>query len=269
MTSAHFLYILHLADNALIAGHRNSEWTGHGPILEQDIAISNIALDLIGQARNLYQHAAEIYNGQLAVCKPLISSPAFQLVQGKIDEDDLAYLRDANEYYNVLLVEETNGDWAKSMLKQFFFSCYQQVLFSELIHSTDTQLAAIAEKSLKEVNYHLRWSGEWVIRLGDGTAESHRRMQSAIDSLWKYTGELFQPASYETELVASGFAADLTTLKSSFTAKVEATLSLATIPLPGISWMQQGGKTGVHTEHLGFLLAELQYLQRAYPNSEW
>lgn len=269
MTSAHFLYILQLADNALIAGHRNSEWTGHGPILEQDIAISNIALDLIGQARNLYQHAATLYNEQVAVCKPLISSPAFQLVQGKIDEDDLAYLRDANEYYNVLLVEETNGDWAKTMLKQFFFSCYQQVLFSELINSTDIQLAAIAEKSLKEVNYHLRWSGEWVIRLGDGTAESHRRMQSAIDSIWKYTGELLQPASYENELIASGIAADLTTLKSSWTAKVEATLSMATIPFPGISWMQQGGKTGVHTEHLGFLLAELQYLQRAYPNSEW
>ncbi|ULQ51379.1 1,2-phenylacetyl-CoA epoxidase subunit PaaC [Flavihumibacter fluvii] len=269
MTKAHFLYTLHLADNSLVAGHRNSEWTGHGPALEQDIAISNIALDLVGQARNFYQHAADLYNGHTGICRPLISSPAFQQVTGSIDEDDLAYLRDVNEYYNVLIAEQTNGDWAKTILRQFFFSCYQQLVFGKMVQSKDEQLAAIAEKSLKEVNYHVRWSGEWVIRLGDGTAESHRRMQTAIDALWQYTGELFTPAPYETELVTAGIGVDLSSLRSAWITKVQETFMAATLPMPVTSWMQQGGKTGIHTEHLGFLLAEMQYLQRAYPNSEW
>jgi ring-1,2-phenylacetyl-CoA epoxidase subunit PaaC len=269
MISDHFLYILHLADNALIAGHRNSEWTGHGPVLEQDIAISNIALDLIGQARNLYQHAANIYSANLSACKLLIQAPAFHQVTTAIDEDDLAYLRDANEFYNVLLVEATNGDWAKTILRQFFFSAYQQLLFSKLASSKDAQLAAIAEKSLKEVNYHLRWSGEWVIRLGDGTEESRRRIINATGDLWKFTDELFTPAPYEISLVANGIAIDLFILKQAWLQKVEETFSMATLPVPEKTWMQQGGKNAVHTEHLGFLLAELQYMQRTYPNSEW
>jgi ring-1,2-phenylacetyl-CoA epoxidase subunit PaaC len=269
MTRDHFLYILHLADNALIAGHRNSEWTGHGPILEQDIAISNIALDLIGQARNLYQHAANIYAINLPACKSLIKAPAFHQVISAIDEDDLAYLRDANEFYNALLVEATNGDWAKTILRQFFFSAYQQLVFSELVSSKDVQLAAIAEKSLKEVNYHLRWRGEWVIRLGDGTEESRRRIMNAIGDLWKFTDELFTPAPYEVSLLATGIAIDLPMLKQAWLQKVEETFSMATLPIPEKTWMQQGGKNGVHTEHLGFLLAELQFMQRTYPNCEW
>src|SRR6476659_4924304 len=166
-------FLLHLADNALVLGHRNSEWTGHGPILEQDIAISNIALDLIGQARNFYQYAAQLSG------------------KSEVTEDTFAYLRDAWDFKNCLLVEQTNGDWAKTILRQFFFSTYQYYFYQQLEQSSDTQLSAIAEKSLKEVTYHLKWSAEWVIRLGDGTEESNKRMVFALDELWKFTEELF------------------------------------------------------------------------------
>ena len=159
------LYTLHLADNALVLGHRNSEWSGHGPILEQDIAISNIALDLIGQARNFYQYAAQLSG------------------QKDLTEDSFAYLHDAWDFKNCLLVEQPNGDWAKTILRQFFFSAYQYYFYQQLQQSTDAQLCAIAEKSLKEVTYHLKWSAEWVIRLGDGTAESKMRMLNALDDL--------------------------------------------------------------------------------------
>src|SRR4030095_6869696 len=172
-------YTLHLADNSLILGHRNSEWTGHGPILEQDIAISNIALDLIGQARNFYQYAAQITNKK------------------EVTEDAFAYLRDGWDFKNCLLVEQPNGDWAQTTLRQFFFSAYQFYFHQQLQHSSDSQLSAIAEKSLKEVTYHLKWSAEWVIRLGDGTDESNKRMISALDTLWRFTGELMMPAEYE------------------------------------------------------------------------
>jgi ring-1,2-phenylacetyl-CoA epoxidase subunit PaaC len=269
MNSSLFLYTLHLADNALITGHRNSEWTGHGPALEQDIAISNIALDLIGQARNLYQYSARIFNDNTSDCKRLISSPAFLSVIGDIDEDDLAYLRDTNEYYNLLLAEQTNGDWAKTILRQFFFSVYQQLLYGNLVKSKDAHLSAIAEKALKEVNYHVRWSGEWVIRLGDGTAESNRRMVEALDNLWMYSGELFLSSPYENELATEGIAADLEPLKDTWLNKIQEAFDKANLEMPATGWMQQGGKTGIHTEHLGFLLAEMQFLQRAYPNSEW
>ncbi|KIC95199.1 1,2-phenylacetyl-CoA epoxidase subunit PaaC [Flavihumibacter solisilvae] len=264
-----FLYTLHLADNALILGHRNSEWTGHGPILEQDIAISNIALDLIGQARNFYQYAATLYNGNKPELNGLIKAPAFQQVTGEIDEDDLAYLRDANEFYNCLLVEQSRGDWAKTILRQFLFSSYQQLLFSRLEGSADTTLSAIAEKSLKEITYHVRWSGEWVIRLGDGTEESRERMINAIDALWKYTGELFLSAPYEEEMARRGGGFAPESLKEEWLKKITATLEQATLPIPKEGWIQQGGKQGIHTEQLGFLLAEMQYLQRTYPNSEW
>ncbi|MBC6491775.1 1,2-phenylacetyl-CoA epoxidase subunit PaaC [Flavihumibacter stibioxidans] len=289
MISDKFLYTLFLADNALILGHRNSEWTGHGPNLEQDIAISNIALDLVGQARNLYQYAAEQYNNYRDELSGLITSPAFNQVQGPIDEDDLAYLRDVNEFRNNLLVEQPNGDWAKTILRQFLFSCYQQLLYERMKQSADLQLAAIAEKSLKEVLYHVRWSGEWVIRLGDGTEESKRRMQEAIASLWKFTGELFIAASFEKALASAPTAPAASTgapgspmetslaglvpapesLKETWLEKVAGTFRLATLDMPANSWMQQGGKDCIHTEHLGFLLAEMQYLQRAYPGSEW
>lgn len=243
-------YLLHLADNALVLGHRNSEWTGHGPILEQDIALSNIALDLVGQARNLYQYAAET------------------AADGST-EDSLAYLRDTREYRNCLLVEQANGDWGNTVTRQFFFSAYQYYLYQSLLQSHDQQLAAIAEKSLKEVAYHLRWSSEWMIRLGDGTNESHLRMQSAVDRLWTYTGELFCGADYELALAINQIAIDPAALKQLYHNKITQVLTEATLTIPANAWMQSGGKTGLHSEQLGYLLAEMQFLQRAYPDASW
>lgn len=238
-------YTLHLADNALILGQRNSEWCGHGPILEQDIAITNISLDLIGQARSFYQYAA-------------------QLKADGSTEDSLAYLRTEREFKNCLLVEQPNGDWAQTMLRQFLFSNFQFHLYHYLLDSPDKTIAAIAEKSLKEVKYHLRWSSEWVIRLGDGTEESHSRMLTAIDEIWRYTGELFIPATYEQE---SGI--DVASLKNDWHNKVKAVFEEATLMVPENIYMQTGGKKGTHTEHLGYILSDLQYMQRAYPGSEW
>ena len=238
-------YTLHLADNALILGQRNTEWCGHGPILEQDIAITNISLDLVGQARSFYQYAA-------------------QLKADGSTEDSLAYLRTERDFKNCLLVEQPNGDWAQTILRQFLFSSYQYFLYQELQKNSDETLAAIAEKSLKEVSYHLRWSSEWVIRLGDGTDESHSRILKAIDELWRYTGELFIPVPYEKEA-----GIDVSLLKNDWSEKVKAVLTEATLPVPENIFMQTGGKTGTHTEHLGYILTELQYVQRAYPGCEW
>lgn len=244
-------YTLHLADNTLILGHRISEWCGHGPVLEQDIAMANIALDCIGQARNFYQYAATL-SGNGAT------------------EDSLAYLRDVMEFKNCLLVEQPNGDWGQTILRQFFFSAYQHLLYQQLKNSADPQLAAIAEKALKEVTYHLRWSSEWVIRLGDGTDESKQRMINATENLWTYTGELFMPATYETKALEEGFGADVSSLKNSWNKKVSDIFEEATLPVPPAgAWMQSGGKNGIHSEHLGFVLAEMQFLQRAYPGAEW
>jgi ring-1,2-phenylacetyl-CoA epoxidase subunit PaaC len=244
-------YTLHLADNALILAQRNSEWCGHGPILEQDIAITNISLDLIGQARSLYQYAAEGQEGA--------------------SEDTLAYLRDGRAYKNCLLVEQPNGDWAQTILRQFFFSTYQYFLYQRLQQSADATLAAIAEKSLKEVTYHVRWSSEWVIRLGDGTEESNNRILNALDELWPFTGELFTPAGYETEAVESGIGVDVNAIKPEWEQRVHEIFAEATLPLPTTEgvWMQSGGKTGLHTEQLGFILAEMQSMQRTYPGCEW
>ncbi|MBW0160565.1 MAG: phenylacetate-CoA oxygenase subunit PaaC [Sediminibacterium sp. Gen4] len=243
-------YTLHLADNALIIGHRNSEWCGHGPVLEQDIAISNIALDFIGQARNFYQYAAE-------------------LAGNNATEDTLAFLRDVPEYKNVLITELPNGDWAQTTLRQFLFSTYQYYFYQQLQNSSDTRLAAIAAKSLKEVTYHLRWSSEWVIRLGDGTEESKQRLLTAVDELWNFTGELFLPAAYETALMQEDIGVDLSIIREQWHQKVQEVFAEATIQIPEKSWAQQGGKTGIHTEHLGYILAEMQFLQRAYPGAEW
>lgn len=248
-------FTLHLADNTLILGHRNSEWCGHGPVLEQDIAITNISLDLIGQARNFYQYAAEIINHSS-------NQP--------ITEDTLAYLRDARDFKNCLLTEQPNGDWAVTILRQFFFSTYQYLLYKQLQLSKDEQLAAIAEKALKEVTYHVRWSSEWVIRLGDGTEESKRRMMKAIDDLWMFTDELFVPVSYEQAAFEEGFGVDVASLKNEWLQKIKAIFEEATLPVPKEgAWMQTGGKEGRHTEHLGYILAEMQFLQRAYPGCEW
>ena len=248
----HFLiyYTLHLADNSLIMGHRLSEWTGHGPILEQDIAISNIALDLIGQARNFYQYAAHL-KGNGAT------------------EDSLAYLREANQFKNILLVELPNGDWAKTILKLFFFSTYQYYLYQKLINSSDTQLSAIAEKSLKEVTYHLRWSSEWAIRLGDGTEESHNRMEQALEELWNYTGEMFCVAEYETECAKNNIGVDINSLKDDWKNKVKEVFDEATVSLPEQKDNKNLGKEGKHTDHLHEILNDMQYLQRTYPGCEW
>ncbi|MDP9230147.1 MAG: phenylacetate-CoA oxygenase subunit PaaC, partial [Bacteroidota bacterium] len=205
-------YILHLADNTLILGHRNSEWCGHGPVLEQDIAITNISLDLIGQARNFYQYAAQLINESPA---PL--STLWRGAGGEGTEDSLAYLRDVREFKNCLLVEQPNGDWAQTILRQFFFSAYQYFFYEELQHSKDGQLSAIAEKSLKEVTYHLRWSSEWVIRLGDGTDESKKRLRNALEELWMFSGELFIPADYELQAANEGFGVDLNKIKRKWT----------------------------------------------------
>ena len=245
MNSSLINYTLHLADTNLILAQRNAEWCGHGPILEQDIAITNISLDLIGQSRNFYQYAAT-------------------LIGNDATEDSLAYLRTEREFKNCLLVEQPNNDWAQTILRQFFFSAYQFLLYEKLQHSTDEQIAAIAAKALKEVTYHLRWSSEWVVRLGDGTEESHQRMLKAIDELWRYTGEMFLPADYEMQ---AGF--DVSLLKDDWLKKVTAIFEEATLPVPEKVFMQTGGKTGTHTEHLGYILTELQYLQRTYPNAQW
>lgn len=259
-------YVLHLADDALILGHRNSEWCGHGPILEQDIALTNISLDLIGQSRSLYQYAATLYNEH-----------APQSTTGHLSahwrkpatEDTLAYLRKEREYLNHLLLEQPNGDWAQTILKQFFFSAYAYLLYDHLRHCRDEMIAAIAEKSLKEVTYHRRWSGEWVVRLGDGTEESKRRILSAIDHLWSYTGELFQATDYENAMVLEIGAPDPATLKEEWQKQVFAVFAQANLPEPSGRWMHQGGKDGRHTEHLGYILADMQYLQRTYPGATW
>src|ERR1700722_535133 len=224
---AHIEYTLHLADNALILGHRNSEWTGHGPILEQDIALSNVALDLIGQARYLYQHAA-------------------MLLGAEATEDRLAYEGDAWDFRNCLLVEQANGDWGKTILRQFLFSAWQYFFYERLQGSRDRELAAIAEKAVKEVTYHLRWSSEWVIRLGDGTEESHERMERALDELWKFTGELSTPAAYEQDMITAGIGVDPNGIRSLWEEKVREVLADAQLSIPVGAWMQKGGKEGRH-----------------------
>ncbi|MBL0146951.1 MAG: phenylacetate-CoA oxygenase subunit PaaC [Chitinophagaceae bacterium] len=238
-------FILSIADTTLILAQRNAEWCGHGPILEQDIAITNISLDLLGQSRNFYQYAA-------------------QIIGNNATEDSLAYLRTEREFKNLLLVEQPNGDWGQTILRQYLFSQYQYLLFEQLQNNADEQLAAICTKALKEIKYHVRWSSEWVVRLGDGTAESKERMLNAIDELWSYTGEMFIPAEYEKEM-----GIDFNALQNNWSAKVKALFTEATLSVPENIYMQSGGKQGIHTEHLGLILTELQYVQRAYPNSQW
>lgn len=259
-----FLYTLHLADNALILAQRNAEWTGHGPVLEQDIAITNISLDLLGQARNFYQYAADVYNcfsdDEKTQADALLPN-LWKSYNRELQEDDLAFLRDEHQYRNILLPELPRGNWAQTVLRQFFFSAFQKLVYTELQHCEDQQLSAIAEKSLKEVNYHLRWSSEWVVRLGDGTAESRSRIEEALADQWMFTGEFFQKESWDL--------VDVSALKANWKKNVETVFAEAGLEIPAQQWMQQGGKQGRHTEYMGYLLAEMQYLQRAYPNSVW
>jgi len=239
-------YTLHLADTTLILGQRLSEWCGHGPALEEDIALTNTALDYLGQATNLYKYAAELEG------------------QGR-DEDQLAFLRDAWNYKNHLICELPNGDYAYTIARQFFFSAWYGYTLQQLMNCSDEYIKAFAEKSIKEVRYHLQHSADWMKRLGDGTEESHSRLQKAVNEIWTFTGELLTPASYETELNWINHEE----VKSNWLALVSATLKESNIEMPADQWMQRGGKDGKHTEHLGFILAEMQFLPRAYPNAKW
>ena len=235
--------VLRLGDSSLILSQRLAEWCGHAPELEEDIALANVALDLLGHARFWLSYAG--------------------------DEDELAFLRDAREFRNVLLVEQPNGDYAMTMARQFYFDAWHYLLLERLEHSTDARIAEIAAKARKEVTYHVERSSDWVVRLGDGTEQSHRRMQAALDELWMYTGELFEMDAVDEEMLRRGVGADLTALRAPWMECVGKTLAEATLRVPSGTWMQRGGKQGVHTEKLGYLLAEMQFLQRAYPNAQW
>lgn len=243
-------YVLRLADNCLILGQRLAEWCGHGPVLEQDIAMTNISLDLIGQARNYYQYAAE-------------------LTEGKKSEDDVAFLRTDREYKNLLLVEQPNQDFAHTIVRQYMFDVFHFHLLNDLTNSRDETLCSIAQKSIKEVTYHKRWSSQWVLRLGDGTNESHEKMQLALDHFWSYAFESVTPDVLDQMMTEEKIGADLHKIATVVKKEITTHVREATLTVPESSWDRKGGKTGMHSEHLGYLLAEMQHLQRAYPGAEW
>lgn len=243
-------YTLRIADDSMILGQRLSELCGHGPVLEEDIALTNIALDLIGQATSLYEYAASIEG------------------KGKT-ADDYAFLRFEHQYFNTLLVEQPNGHFGDTITRQWIFDTFRVLFYEALQHSSDTQLAAIAEKSLKETKYHWKHSSEWLIRLGDGTQESHEKVQESMNRLWKYMDELFFMNEIDHALIQDEIALNLEDLRPAFNEKINSVLNLANLSLPQNNWKQSGGRTGKHSEHFGHLLAEMQYMQRAYPNLEW
>jgi ring-1,2-phenylacetyl-CoA epoxidase subunit PaaC len=245
-------YILQLADNSLIYGHRLSEWTGHGPQLEVDMALSNIALDSMGAARSFYQYAASIEGGDKT-------------------EDSYPYLRDVLQFKNVLLVEQPNGNFADTIARSFYFDCFQFHFYTALQKSSNKRIAAIAAKSIKEVAYHWRYSSGWVIKLGDGTEESKEKIQTALNHFWDYTGELFKSTSLEIEMQEKGIAPTIEDLKKDWQQSIDQVLDEASLTITDENgnWHHDGGKLGRHSEHLGFILAELQFVQRAYPNSQW
>ena len=234
----------------MILGQRMGELCGHGPSLETDIACTNISLDLFGQVRSYYQYAAKIAG------------------DGRT-EDDIAMLRKEREYLNVLLVEQPNTDFAYTIARHFLFDVYHLAFLNALQNSTDQILSAIANKSIKEVRYHKRFNTDWILRLGDGTQESHEKIQTALNDLWPYTDELFHQIDEEKELLESGVSIDVTQLKNNYYNEVKQILEQATIEVPESKYFHKGGKQGIHTEHMGYLLADLQYMQRAYPNMEW
>ncbi|MCG5238579.1 phenylacetate-CoA oxygenase subunit PaaC [Azospirillum doebereinerae] len=245
-----FGYALRLGDTSLVLGHRLSEWCGHAPELEEDIALTNVALDLVGHARLLLAYAGEVEG------------------EGR-DEDRLAYRRDVLDYRNHLLAEQPNRDFGHTIVRQFLHDAWAVELYDRLAGSTDAGLAGIAAKAVKEVRYHVRHSGDWLIRLGDGTDVSHTRMRDALERLWPCTGEMFERDSAEDRLVAAGIAPDPAELRAAWNARVAAVLAEATLERPADGWMQKGGRRGEHSEHLGYLLAEMQFLPRAYPDAVW
>ncbi|MBC8883283.1 phenylacetate-CoA oxygenase subunit PaaC [Flavobacterium piscinae] len=243
-------YIFGIADNCLILGQRLGELCGHGPSLETDIAMTNISLDLLGQTRSYYQYVAKLQGGDAT-------------------EDTVAFLRLEREYKNVLLVEQPNTDFAYSIARQFFFDVFHLALLNELQNSKDEMLKAIANKSIKEVSYHVRFSSDWTKRLGDGTEESHQKIQTAINDLWIFTDELFHQTDADKDMVQQGIGVDVTLLKDEYYKKVSSILEEATLEIPQVEYFQKGGKMGVHSEHMGYLLSDLQYMQRTYPNMTW
>ena len=238
-----------IGDDHLVLGHRVSEWCGHAPMLEEDLSLPNIALDLIGQARALYGYAAELGAGA--------------------DEDALAYLRTDRQYRNVLLVERPNGDFAHTMLRQLYYSAWAHPFWHAAQSSGDAHVAAVAAKAVKEAAYHVRHSGEWVVRLGDGTQESARRMRDAVEALHPYTNELFVPTADWQPCVEAGLLPDLESLRPAWDATVAEVFSLAFLHVPDVPYPQGGGREGRHTEAFGHLLSDLQYMQRAYPGATW
>lgn len=243
-------FLLRRADDTHILGHRLGEWCGHGPVLEEDLALSNVALDLIGQARNYLTYAAELEG------------------EGR-DEDDLAFLRNERQYVNCKLVEQPNGDYAHTIVRGFLFDAWHLPYQEALTRSTDERIAGIAAKAVKEVTYHLKRDSEWLVRFGDGTEESHRRAQEALENLWTYTGELFEEDALYASIVKAGVAPSLGPIKTTFDKTVNDVLAEATLKRPADGFMMTGGRNGQHSEHLGFILADMQYLQRAYPGAEW
>ena len=245
-----FEFVLRLADNCLILSQRLGEWCGHGPELEEDMALTNIALDLNGQAQNWLEYGSELEGEQRT-------------------PDMLAFLRDAGEFRNCLLLEQPNQDFAYTMARQFYFDTWHNLVLNELLGSIDQRIREISEKSLKEVRYHLRHSSGWVVRLGDGTNESHGRVQKAINDLWCYTAELYTPDPVDDAMLTGRIGPDLGNLRAAWLAGIRAVLAEATLEVPAPGWMQSGGKQGVHTEALGYLLAQMQFLPRAYPQAKW
>ncbi|MBC7001339.1 phenylacetate-CoA oxygenase subunit PaaC [Photobacterium sp. BZF1] len=243
-------YALQLADTSLILSHRLSEWCGVAPELEIDMALANIGLDLLGEARNFYQYAAELEGAGRS-------------------EDDFAYFRDQSGYLNLLMVEQPNEGFDITLTRQFLFDVFHNLFLAELQKSTNPQFAAIAKKSIKEAAYHLRFSQGWMIRLGDGTDTSNQKIQSALTELWRFTEEMFTPSTQESVLVSSGIAVDVSELKAKWLQQVSEVLAEANLVVPDSGFSRQGGKQGQHSEHLGYILAEMQYMQRIYPNCQW
>lgn len=245
-----FEYLLRLSDNALVLGQRLGEWVGHGPELEEEMAMANFALDYVGQARVLLAYAGEVEG------------------HGR-SEDELAFLRDSIDFRNLLLTEQPNGHFGQTIARQFLFESFYQMQLDGLCQSTDSRIAEIAARVIKENNYHLRHMRNWVLRLGDGTAESHARIQASFDELWRFTGELFAADKLDEWAVRHGIGPDPAALRAPWNDYVNATLDEATLSRPADDWMDGGGRLGRHTEHLGFLLADMQFLQRAYPGASW
>lgn len=245
-----FKYLLRLADSSLVLAQRLSEWTGHGPFLEEDLALTNIALDIFGRAKSLLEYAAKL--------------------EGKgRTEDDLAYFRGEREYYNLLITEQSNGDYAKTILRQALVDAYEALVYGELCSSKDETLAGIAQKSVKEIAYHKRHSFSWVNRFGNGTEESARRLADAVGELWQYTGEMFEADELDATMAKSGIGPDLAALKPKWEREIRELFEKAGLTVPADTFMQKGSRNGIHTEHLGFLLAEMQVLPRMYPEAKW